>query len=258
MTCNVNHRPGTAISRLIVAFMLALTLVGAAGAIAPERASAGQVGYINTEGAGLMAGFNDHTIIEWMEAGTPVDVLWGPENDKYEIRYYGVDGWVWAEYLDFDGPAPAASGGSGGGQGGATLPVPEPAAPQTGEHWIDVDRSEGSVTLYIGNEVQATYWGSFGWDTSDDGYYATAVGTYYVTWMDKSLTYTPFAKNYITHWVGFDWERANGFHSYTKNSKGKVVPGGDGPTGGCVALPDHAAEAVYDFAYPGMRVEVHN
>lgn len=238
---------GPLLVRFGMAVMLALTLiVAAAGFATTDAAATALAGTINTDGVGLMADFQDETIIEWMYAGERVDILWGPEDGKYEVRYYGVDGWIWAEYLTPDG------------SGGGTVDEVPLAVAGEGEHWIDVDRSAETVTLFIGDTPQATYWGAMGWDTSDDGYYSTAVGTYYVTWMDSSLQYTPFANNYITHWVGFDWERANGFHSFTKDANGNLVPGGDGPTGGCVAMAPADIQAVYDFASPGMRVEVHN
>jgi hypothetical protein len=58
-------------------------------------------------------------------------------------------------------------------------------------------------------------------------------------------------------WVGFDPSRVNGFHSFSMDENGNVIKGGDGPTGGCVALEPSAAAALYDFADYGMRVEVH-
>lgn len=237
-----------AAARVGLAIAIAVMMLAGMAAGHAEPAAAGLAGTIVTEGAGLMAGYEDQTVIEWMEAGSRVDVLWGPDNGKYEIRYYGVDGWVWAEHLAPDGVG-----------GGAEAPVVEDAAPviDEPERWIDVNRSTGAVTLFIGDEPQATYWGSLGFDDSSHGFYATAIGTYHVTWMNAELQYTPYAENYITHWVGFDAERANGFHSYTKDANGEIVPNGAGKTAGCVALAPGAIDAVYDFASPGMRVEVH-
>jgi hypothetical protein len=114
------------------------------------------------------------------------------------------------------------------------------------------------VTLFAGDEVYAVYWGSVSYDTADGDFYSTASGTYYVYDMYEPLTFTPYANNYFTHWVGFDPDRSNGFHSWTRDASGAVIPGGDGPTAGCVALEPSAAAAVYAFSYVGMRVEVHN
>jgi len=234
------------LGRCGIALMLAFMLFGAFSGLSVEQAAAGQAGTINTDGAGLMAGFQDQSIVEWMYAGERVDVLWGPEDGKYEIRYYGIDGWVWAEYLTPDGV------------GGGSVTYSEPAAEAVvQEHWIDVNRSQGSVTLFIGNEPQATYWASMGFEETSYGFYATAIGTYYVNWMNADLQYTPYADNYITQWIGFDAERANGFHSYTKDANGDIVPNGGGKTAGCIALAPGDIDAVFAFAYPGMRVEIH-
>lgn len=130
------------------------------------------------------------------------------------------------------------------------------SSPSGGERWIDVDRSNGQVTLYEGSNALYVFWGSLSRDSSD-GFYATASGTYYVYTKHKALTYTPYADNFITHWVGFDDYRRNGFHSYTKDANGYIVPSGAGYTAGCVALGPGAIDTLYDFAYIGMRVEIH-
>jgi hypothetical protein len=166
--------------------------------------------------------------------GETVEILGGPTDDGwYEVAYGGYVGWAAGEYLSV--------GGVGGG----------------GERWIDVDRSTVAVTLYDGGAVVATYWAALGWDTSDYGYYATAIGTYSIYSMDASLVWSEPGQVYFTHWIGFDPERANGFHSWSMDEEGNVIPGGDGPTGGCVALEPSAAAEVYAFAEIGMRVEVH-
>jgi hypothetical protein len=249
-TCTTGTSRGNRLAHISLALMLALMMLSAMAGLNTEHAAAGQAGYINTDAVGLMAGYEDESVIEWMDEGVRVDVLWGPDNGKYEIRYYGVHGWVWEDYLTLEG--------MGGGSAGlsAAAPAAEPEA-VVEEHWIDVNRSQGSVTLFIGDEPQATFWGAMGFDDSSDGYNATAVGTYHVTWMQLDLHYTPFADNYISHWVGFDSERANGFHSYTKDAEGNIVPNGAGKTAGCVALAPGDIDTLYDFAYPGMRVEVH-
>src|SRR5690606_37637777 len=99
-------------------------------------------------------------------------------------------------------------------------PAPEP------ERWIDVNRSTGAVSLMIGDSVQATYWASLGWDTSADGFYSTAVGTHYIHGFDYSNHYTPFADAYISHCIAFDPVRFNGFHSYSKDADGSILPVG--------------------------------
>lgn len=234
-----------------LALMLALALLASMGALTAHDASAGEIGYIQTEGAPLMVHPTDLGVMEWMDAGTPVDILYGPYEGMYQIRYYGVDGWVWAGDLGLDGGGSEATGVGGGAS------YDDYAAPAEPEHWIDVNRSTGAVSLMIGDTVQATFWASMGWDTSADGFYATAVGTYYIYGFEYDLHYTPFADNYITHWIAFDSQRFNGFHSYTKDANGTILPNGAGLTGGCVALAPGDIDALWDFAEMGMRVEIH-
>jgi len=238
------------LTQVAVAIMLAFALISAVMPFTASDASAGEIGVINTEGAALMVHPSDQSVIDWMHQGALVDVLYGPHEGMYEVRYYGMDGWVWAEYLDIGG-ATAAVGASGGGEVAAPAPAPEP------ERWIDVNRSTGAVSLMIGDSVQATYWASLGWDTSADGFYSTAVGTYYIYGFDYSNHYTPFADAYISHWIAFDPVRFNGFHSYSKDADGNILPNGAGLTGGCVALAPGDIDAVFAFAEMGMRVEVH-
>lgn len=241
------------ITQLGLALMLAFALLASLGSFAAREASAGEIGYIQTQGAPLMVHPTDLSVVEWMDAGTPVDILYGPYDGMYEVRYDGVDGWVWAGDLGLDGGSVEATG-VGGGSGYDEAAAPASAGP---EHWIDINRSTGAVSLVVGDSVQATFWASLGWDTAADGFYATAVGTYYIYGFNYSLHYTPFADNYITHWIAFDPVRFNGFHSYTKDANGNILPNGAGLTGGCVALAPGDIDAVWDFAELGMRVEVH-
>ena len=309
----------TAGLRKLVLISLAVIVLAAVAGAGPSTAVAGQAGTINTDGVSLMADIDDTTPIATMYAGERVDLFWGPEAGRYEVRYYGTVGWVWAEYLDPDGSAvgggsSAPAGGSGGSAivdadslnvradastsaaiwdsfdlgtpvevigdavngfspisyyGGTawvatdylswdgTVSAPAPPA-VSAERWIDVNRTTGLVTLYEGSTVYASYWGSLGWDSTDGAYYSTASGSYRVYGIHQPLQYTRFGGNYITDWVGFDQYRSNGFHSWTRDAAGNVLPNGAGLTGGCVALEPAQARAVSDFASIGMRVEVHN
>jgi uncharacterized protein YraI len=134
----------------------------------------------------------------------------------------------------------------------------EPAVPG-GERWVEVDRSTALVTLHHGDSIVATYQGKIGRDPSVDGYYSTAVGTFHVFSMNKELTETPFVEGvYLTDWVGFDPERSNGFHSPVRDADGYVVNTQGAVTMGCVRLEAQAAESLFDFAFIGMRVEIHD
>ena len=259
--CDTTVTRGRHVVRFVLALMLAVTALAGVAGFATNQASAGQAATVVADGAGLMAGVDDQTVVAVMYAGERVDVLSGPHNGNiYEIYYYGVHGYAWAEHLSLDPGGDLynnAVGGSGGGEAW-TAPQPAEPAPEPGpERWIDINRSTNAVTLFVGDVPQATYYGSLGYDTSDYGFNATAIGTYYVYYKQIELNYTPFAQAYITHWVGFDPERFNGFHSYTKDANGTILPNGAGKTAGCVALAPGEIDAVYDFAEIGMRVEIH-
>lgn len=227
--------------RWLVALMTVLMMAGT-GWLVPSDVAAGEVATITTDGAPLFAEPDGQAVVEWMEAGTPVDFFYGPHNGMYEVRYYGTVGWTWAENVARDG---------GAGRDGS---VADTAS--GGERWIDIDRSNGAVTLYEGDTAQHVFYGSLSRSQGED-FYSTASGTYYVFVKNRELTYTEFAKNYITHWVGFDPDRRNGFHSYVKYADGTITPNGGGYTAGCVALAPGDIDIVYDFAEIGMRVEVH-
>lgn len=173
-------------------------------------------------------------VMDVLGTGAEVSVVGTPVNGFVPIDYYGQRAYVWSDFLSFDGPT-------------------EPAA----ERWIDVNRTTQMVTLYEGDEAVASYWGAMGWDKSDDGFFATANGTYYVYAKNRDLTWTDWGQAYIEDWVAFDPSRENGFHAFSMDAKGRVLPNGDGATGGCVALAPDEAEALYDFAGIGTRVEVH-
>lgn len=234
-----------------------LGVLGGAASFSANKASAnGQVGYVAVQGAELFVHPTNLSPMLYMDEGTPVDVLFGPHEGLYQVRYYGTDGWIWADYLSLNGST-ASSGTHGGG---STAPVAEdsaPAATSSGEHWIDVNRSTGQTRLMIGNETYASSWASLGWEETSHGFYATAIGTHYIYGFRYELHYTSYADNYISHWVAFDPERYNGFHSYTKDQWGDIVPNGGGRTAGCVALPPGDIDQLYDFAQMNMRVEIH-
>lgn len=191
--------------------------------------------WVNTDLLNVRAEANAEAwVLDLIEQGAQITVIGDPINGFAPIDYYGQTGFVWNDFLSYDGPVD---------------PGPE--------RWIDVNRTAQVVTLFVGDEAIASYWGAMGWDESDDGFYATAVGTYYVYGKYADLAWTDWGSSYIMWWVGFDPSRVNGFHSYSMDSAGNVLKRGDGPTGGCVALEPGAAQALFGFASYGMRVEVH-
>lgn len=174
-----------------------------------------------------------------MPAGTVVTVV-GPVTAEFlAVRYGDQEGFAHAPwFVHAEGPP--------------TIP---PAVP-TGEHWVDVNRSTSQVHLMIGVTPVATYAASLGFDPGE-GFYATASGTYFIYSKTAGLSYTPYANAYIMYWAGFDPARDNGFHGWTMDASGSVIPGGAGATGGCVATAPADAAAIFDFVQIGTRVEIH-
>jgi hypothetical protein len=199
--------------------------------------------------------------------GERLAILEGPTADNwYHVQADDRAGWAFGSFLTLDGagePPPSAGDSSWEGEDREGLGLKGDslgqgsAAVENVERWVDVDRTTQTVTLYEGDIALATYWAAMGSDPSDDGFFATAVGTYYVYEKTGGLSWTDWGGAWVADWVGFDPARLNGFHTYSMDGAGRVIPGGDGPTGGCVALAPAAADQVFAFVAVGTRVEVH-
>lgn len=237
-------RPSARPLLLVLAGLLIASFFAAA---APQRARADAYDHIATDELNLRSGPGTWAdIIDRMWSGEPITVLDGPTDDNwYQVDYYGEVGWAYGGYLSINGVLGADADGVGG------------SASQEEEHWIDVDRGASVVTLYVGDTPVNSFYASVGRDQSSEGFYATAIGTYYVFSKYKGLSWTAWGQVFIEDWVGFDPGRDNGFHSYSMDGDGNVLPNGDGPTGGCVATDPADARVIYDFAQLGMRVRVH-
>jgi hypothetical protein len=174
--------------------------------------------------------------------GEALSLLAGPTPDGwYQVQAGDQTGWAYGGLLTLDG-------------GLAQDPA---ATTASSEHWVDVNRTTQTVTLYEGDVPVASYWSAMGSDPSDDGFFATAVGTYYVYEKIGGLSWTNYGGAWVADWAGFDPDRLNGFHTYSMDAGGQIIPGGDGPTGGCVALAPAAADQLFAFVSLGTRVEVH-
>ena len=92
----------------------------------------------------------------------------------------------------------------------------------------------------------------------DTGEYAsTQTGLFYVHNKVEDLVYDAPYDTYISHWVGFDPDKANGFHSFLKDAAGNVVDPGTGRiSNGCIRTG--APDVVFAFAEVGMPVYVHH
>lgn len=218
---------------------------GGQGGATSALPSSGSAAWVNTGSLNVRADASTSADVwDSFDNGQQVEVVGEGVNGFVPISYYGSVAWIAADFLSWDGPAAAAP--------------PATARTPKAERWIDINRTTGLVMLFEGDTVVAQYWGSMGYDRSDSGFNSTAVSSYRVYRMHQPLHYTEYADAYITDWVGFDPERFNGFHSWTRDGNGNVLPNGAGLTAGCVGLEPSAARAVYDFASIGMRVEVHN
>lgn len=223
---------------VFVALLLAVAFMSS-----PSQAFAKTEAVVATDALNLRQGPGlSETVMDVMPSGSDLTVIDGPTGDGwYKVRYAGEDGWAFGGYLSINGNSGWSVGSASSGP----------------ERWIDVNRTSQTVTLFEGDAEIASYWGAMGWDNSDDGFYATAVGTYHIYAKNSALTWTDWGKVYITDWVAFDPDRSNGFHSYSMDASGSVLPNGDGPTGGCIALEPWAADQLYAFAEIDMRVVVH-
>ncbi len=180
----------------------------------------------------LAAPADGSAVLDVYNPGDAVTVTGPPVDGFVPVTHWSGQAWVWAGALSYQ-------------------------APPLLERWIDVNRTAQMVTLYEGGLAVASYWGAMGTDPSDSGFFATAIGTYYVYEKYGELSWTNWGNAWVRHWVAFDPNRLNGFHSYSMDWNGQVLAGGDGPTGGCVALAPWAAEHLFSFVQLGTRVEVH-
>ncbi|MFA7249692.1 MAG: L,D-transpeptidase [Dehalococcoidia bacterium] len=133
--------------------------------------------------------------------------------------------------------------------------VAPPRPPETGR-WIEVDVTKYVVRLMDGKTVVKEIGPvAVGREIDTGVYESTQTGLFHVYNKIAPLTYDAPYKTYIQWWVGFDPEKANGFHSFLLDAEGKLVDGATGRiSNGCIRTGD--AEAVFQFAEVGMPVFV--
>ncbi len=147
------------------------------------------------------------------------------------------------------------------------LPAPEPTPPSAeatsttaaapAGRWIDIDVTAFVVRLMDGEtalrEIAPV---GVGVQIDTGEYLSTQTGVFAVNSKVADLVYDAPFDTYISHWVGFDAEKDNGFHSFLKDASGAVVDASTGRvSNGCIRTGD--AQAIYDFAEIGMTVVVH-
>ena len=133
--------------------------------------------------------------------------------------------------------------------------LPQDMYSSSTERWIKVSLSDQLVRLCEGSQMVGEYPAATG--AGDRPETTTWPGLFAVRDKNKGPVYLPQFDVYITDWVGFDREHANGFHSLPKDKYGRVLDDrlGQPVSHGCVRTAQSAA--VYDFAAIGMKVWVH-
>ncbi len=149
-----------------------------------------------------------------------------------------------------DAPATAAVATS-------TAEPPAVAVAPTSGRWIDVDVTSFAVRLMDGESVVreiAPVGVGVAIDTG--AYISTQTGLFYVHSKAEALVYDAPFDTYISHWVGFDPDKDNGFHSFLKDADGNVVDASTGRvSNGCIRTGE--ADVVFAYAEVGMPVWVH-
>jgi hypothetical protein len=133
---------------------------------------------------------------------------------------------------------------------------PESVAPSEGR-WIDVDVTAFVVRLMDGDSVvQEIAPVAVGEQVDTGAYLSTQTGLFHIYNKVEGLAYDAPYDTYISHWVGFDPAKDNGFHSFLKDADGNVVDAATGRvSNGCIRTG--GAEAIFAFAEIGMPVYVH-
>lgn len=142
-------------------------------------------------------------------------------------------------------------------------PSPTPTLPAsvkapTDGRWIEVDVTHFMVRLMDGRQVvQEIGPVAVGAQIDTGAYESTQTGLFHVYNKIAPLSYDAPYKTYIQWWVGFDPDKANGFHSFLEDANGTVADGSTGHvSNGCIRTPD--PKALFDFARVGMPVLVHS
>ncbi len=127
----------------------------------------------------------------------------------------------------------------------------------TSGRWIEVDVTNYVVRLMDGETVvrEITPVGvGVAIDTGE--YISTQTGLFEVHNKVEELVYDAPFDTYISHWVGFDPDKDNGFHSFLKDADGNVVDASTGRvSNGCIRTGE--PDVIFAYAEIGMPVWVH-
>ena len=136
-------------------------------------------------------------------------------------------------------------------------PTSAPSLAPAEGRWIEVDVTNFAVRLMDGSSVlQEIAPVAVGAQIDTGEYASTQTGLFHVYNKAEDLAYDAPYDTYISHWVGFDPDKANGFHSFLKDKDGKVVDASTGRvSNGCIRTG--AEDVIFTFAEIGMPVWVH-
>jgi len=137
---------------------------------------------------------------------------------------------------------------------GLPCTLPQDVRGSSTERWIEVSLSDQLVRLCEGSQIVGEYLAATG--AGEHSETTTFPGLFTVHNKNKGPVYLSQFDVYVTDWVGFDPEHANGFHSLPKDKVGRILDDrlGQPVSHGCVRTAQSAA--VYDFATIGMKVWV--
>jgi len=154
-------------------------------------------------------------------------------------------------------PAPAATESAAATRTPRAQLASDGSTAPTQGRWIEVDVTRFVVRLMDGTAVVREIAPvAVGAQVDTGAYASTQTGLFHVNNKIADLAYDAPYDTYISHWVGFDPDKANGFHSFLKDKAGNVVDAGSGRiSNGCIRTGE--AEALFAFAEIGMPVWVH-
>ncbi len=139
----------------------------------------------------------------------------------------------------------------------AAAESPTPSATPIEGRWIDVDVTNFVVRLMDGDNVVRTIQPvAVGTEVDTGNFASTQTGLFHVYNKIPGLQYDAPYNAYISDWVGFDIDKANGFHSFLKDKDGKDTVTSTGRvSNGCIRTG--ASADIYAYADIGMPVLVH-
>ncbi|HYJ12011.1 MAG TPA: SH3 domain-containing protein, partial [Thermomicrobiales bacterium] len=228
---------------LLLALTLGVVWYGGEPTGFTDRETSGETksAIVTTDNLNLRTGpSSSHPVVAVLREGEIVTLTGIANGDYLLVLSSATSGWAASQYLERNAPDRGSEAQAMERPGSVVNDAPEsraaditssvptsvpndPVSNTEPERWINVDRSDATVSLMQGDAAVAVFPGRIGRDPAVDGFYSTAIGTFHVYAMNKDLSPTPFAEDtWLTDWVGFDPVRKNGIHSPVRSSDGTV------------------------------------